>query len=215
MHALDDIIKSGKILYLGISNCPAWVVSKANQYARDHGLRQFTIYQGLWNASARDIERDILPMCRDEGMGVAVWGSLGRGTFKTEEQRAKQTSEKEGRGSEAPSEQLKAVINSLDIIAQRKNTTLTSIALAYVMHKAPYVFPIIGGRKVEQLKHNIEALAVELTSEDIKEIESVGTFDLGFPMNVIGTAMVPSFLTDIAGKVEYVEERKPIPTRKS
>lgn len=72
MHALNDLAVSGKVIYLGISDTPAWVVSKANQYARDHGLRQFVVYQGLWNASIRDFERDIIPMCKDDFLMV-LW----------------------------------------------------------------------------------------------------------------------------------------------
>lgn len=78
MHNLNDLVISGKVFYLGISDCPAWVVSKANQYARDHGLPQFVVYQGMWNASLRDVERDILPMCRVEGMAICTYGALGQ-----------------------------------------------------------------------------------------------------------------------------------------
>ena len=84
MHSLNDLIVAGKVLYLGVSDTPAWVVSKANQYARDHGLRQFVVYQGMWNASMRDFERDIIPMCRDEGMGLCPYGVLNQGRFQTE-----------------------------------------------------------------------------------------------------------------------------------
>lgn len=84
MLGLNDLVSSGKILYLGISDAPAWVVAKANQYARDHGLRQFSVYQGMWNAGMRDFERDIIPMCKDEGMGLCPYGTLGQGRFQTE-----------------------------------------------------------------------------------------------------------------------------------
>jgi aryl-alcohol dehydrogenase-like predicted oxidoreductase len=86
MQSLDHLVKAGRVLYLGASDTPAWVVAKANQYARDHGLRQFSVYQGLYNAAKRDAERDILPMLRDEGMAFAPWGALGGGKFKTKEQ---------------------------------------------------------------------------------------------------------------------------------
>src|SRR6201996_1293150 len=85
MHSLNDLVVAGKVLYLGISDTPAWVVSKANEYARSHGLRQFVVYQGLWSASMRDFERDIIPMCRDEGMGLCPYGVLNQGRFQTEE----------------------------------------------------------------------------------------------------------------------------------
>lgn len=83
MHALNDMVQQGKVLYLGISDTPAWIVAKANEYARGHNLRPFVLYQGKWNVAYRDMEREILPMCRSEGMGIAPWGALGMGHFKT------------------------------------------------------------------------------------------------------------------------------------
>src|ERR1700710_1563554 len=87
MHALNNVVAAGKVLYLGVSDTPAWIVSKANEYARNHGLRPFSVYQGQWSAARRDFERDIIPLCRAEGMGLAPWGSLGGGKFKSEEAR--------------------------------------------------------------------------------------------------------------------------------
>lgn len=86
MQSLNHLIASGKVLYLGISDCPAWVVVKANDYARHHGLRPFSVYQGRWSAAERDFERDIIPMCIDQGMGIAPWGALGGGYFKPTQQ---------------------------------------------------------------------------------------------------------------------------------
>lgn len=85
MQSLNDLVVTGKVHYLGISDTPASVVSKANQYARDHGLRQFTVYQGMWNATMRDFERDIIPMCQDDGMGMCPYAVLNQGRFQTVE----------------------------------------------------------------------------------------------------------------------------------
>lgn len=78
MKSLNTLADQGKILYLGISDTPAWIVSKANQYARDHGLRQFVVYQGKWSAAERDFERDIMLMTESEGMGLAPWGKTSQ-----------------------------------------------------------------------------------------------------------------------------------------
>ena len=177
MKSLHHLIIQGKVLYLGISDAPAWIVAKANEYARQQGLTQFSVYQGLWNASIRDFERDILPMCQDEGMAL---GALGRGNFRPVAEIEKQKTE--GRMMGPPSERDRKVSAVLEKLAGEKGTLITSVALAYVMHKAPYVFPVIGGRKVEHLKGNIEALRVELTEEEIKEIEEAVPFDPGFPL---------------------------------
>ncbi|KAL7906304.1 Norsolorinic acid reductase [Trichoderma velutinum] len=210
MQSLNNLVVSGKVLYLGISDSPAWVVSKANEYARNHGLRQFSVYQGRWSAATRDFERDIIPMCKAEGMGLAPWGALGAGRFKTEEQR----NAPGGRNVVATEEEIKAS-KVLENVASRKNSTITSIALAYVMHKAPYVFPIVGGRKVEQLKENIAALTLKLTEEDIEEIEAAVPFELGFPHDILWGKKAPYNVQDVnildnAANFEYVPEQQPI-----
>ncbi|KAI5463802.1 NADP-dependent oxidoreductase domain-containing protein [Mariannaea sp. PMI_226] len=214
MQSLNQLVVSGKVLYLGISDTPAWVVSKANEYARNNGLRQFSVYQGRWSAASRDFERDIIPMCRAEGMGIAPWGSLGGGKFKTEEQRKAS----EGRKGEATEAEIKAS-KVLESIAARKGTIITSVALAYVMHKTPYVFPIVGGRKVEHIKGNIEALTLELSEEDIQEIDNAIEFDLGFPHNILYRPGQPNgsqdvWLLKMGGHIDYVPTNKPIAASK-
>ncbi|OAA48364.1 norsolorinic acid reductase [Metarhizium rileyi] len=215
MQSLNQLAATGKVLYLGISDAPAWIVSKANEYARNHGLRQFSVYQGRWSASCRDMERDVIPMCKAEGMAITPWGSLGGGNFKTEHARRS----KAGRKSEASNNDIRTS-QALEAIANRKDTAITSIALAYVMHKTPYVFPVIGGRKVEHLKGNIEALTIELAHEEMQEIEDAVPFDLGFPHNFLWGRQVPNPLQDIwllstAGNFDHVEDAKPIRPNKA
>lgn len=211
MQSLNHLVASGKVLYLGISDTPAWVVSKANEYARSHGLRQFSIYQGRWSAADRDFEREIIQMCRAEGMALAPWGVLGGGKFKTEAQR--QEAKKDGRAVQ-PSETDILVSKALEAVAKRKNTLVTSVALAYVCSKANYVFPIVGGRTVEHLKGNIEALNVRLSEGDIKEIDEAVPFDLGFPLNFIFGASLPgapgdTWILKLGGTHDHVLEPKP------
>ncbi|KAJ0414793.1 Aldo/keto reductase [Aspergillus carlsbadensis] len=183
MHGLNNLITTGKVLYLGVSDTPAWIVVKANDYARANGLRPFSVYQGKWNAAFRDLEREVIPMCRDQGMAIAPWAPLGQGKFKS---RAARESEEErsGRAAELSERDIK-VSDALEEVAKRKGTTLHAIALAYVMHKTPNVFPIIGQRKVEHLRANVEALSITLTAEDLDEIDGAADFDVGFPMNFI------------------------------
>ncbi|KAJ3575524.1 hypothetical protein NPX13_g4003 [Xylaria arbuscula] len=178
MHSLNGLVNQGKVLYLGISDSPAWLVAKANMYARQSGLRPFSIYQGRYSAQERDLEREVIPMCQAEGMAFQPFGVLGGGYFKS-------PGDKGARNTPSPllvgrEEQMSKV---LDAVAKRHGVPITSIALAYVMHKTPYVFPVVGGRKIEHLKANIDALGLELSLEDIKEIESGYLFNLGFPHN--------------------------------
>jgi diketogulonate reductase-like aldo/keto reductase len=103
----------------------------------------------------------------------------------------------------------------LEKIAASKNTLLTSVALAYVIHKQPYVFPLVGGRKVSHLEGNIEALGLALSKEEIEEIEHAYDFDIGFPHNLLSGSTAPRGpedinLTEIRGTFDYIEGIKPI-----
>ncbi len=216
MQSLNHLVSSRKVLYLGISDTPAWVVVKCNAYARQHGLRQFSVYQGKWSAAERDFEREIIPMCMDEGMSLAPWGALGGGYFKSKEQLGQDCGRNLPQVKAKDAEQVSEV---LEKIAKRKNTQITSVALAYVMHKAPYVFPICGGRKVDHLKGNIEALGLQLSKEDMEEIEQAYPFDVGFPHNMLSggpnAAKGPEdniFLKRL-GQIDHVKGPQPIPAQ--
>ena len=126
MHGLNNLVNSGKVLYLGVSDTPAWVVIKANEYARVHGLRPFSVYQGKWNAGFRDLEREIIPMCRDQGMAIAPWAPLGQGKFKSSEACRGVSEDGSGRASNMSEDDIK-ISGALEKVAERKNTTLHAI----------------------------------------------------------------------------------------
>lgn len=86
MTGLHSLVESGRVLYLGASDLPAWVVSAANTWAVAHGKTPFSVYQGRWSILQRDLERDIIPMCRQFGMAIAPWGVLGGGKLQTKKQ---------------------------------------------------------------------------------------------------------------------------------
>ncbi|KAK6069028.1 norsolorinic acid reductase (aldo/keto reductase) [Seiridium cupressi] len=195
MQHLHHLVANGKVLYLGITGAPAWLVVKCNEYARFHGLTRFSVYQGRWSCAFRDFERDILPMCESEGLGITPWGVLGRGQFKSEE-----AYKVEGRNMGPQDARHRRLGEKLDQIAQRKNTVPTSIALAYILHKAPYVFPVIGGRKVEHLKSNLEALSIELSDEEMREIEDSESFDIGYPLNFLFETPQQKYRSDMTAR---------------
>jgi aryl-alcohol dehydrogenase-like predicted oxidoreductase len=192
MHSLNDLIVSGKVFYLGISDAPAWIVSQANQYARDHGLRPFVVYQGLWNAGTRDFERDIIPMARQQGMGLIPYGVLGHGCFQTKASYEERAKSGEGRQSLKVSEHDRRVSSVLEEVAQAKGCELLQVALAYCQQKAPYVCSLVGQRKVSHLKGSIGGLSVCLTEDEIDKVESAYRFDHGFPHTFLsGTKFRP------------------------
>ncbi|KIM95996.1 hypothetical protein OIDMADRAFT_205567 [Oidiodendron maius Zn] len=190
MDSLHVLVQQGKVLYLGISDSPAWVVSAANYYARAHGKTPFSIYQGRWNVLARDFERDIIPMANYFGMALAPWDVVGGGKFQTKA--ALEERKKKGEGlrklttGEQTEEQARMSEALAKVASEHGIESVTAIAIAYVRAKALNVFPIVGGRKVEHLRDNIQALKIKLTTKQIAYLESVKPFDVGFPYDFIG-----------------------------
>ncbi|KPI37490.1 putative aryl-alcohol dehydrogenase AAD14 [Cyphellophora attinorum] len=191
MDSLHVLVEQGKVLYLGISDTPAWLVSAANEYAIARGKTPFAIYQGRWNLMIRDFERDIIPMASHYGMALAPWDVLGGGKFQT--RKAIEERKKAGEGLRSivgpgeQTEQERKISDVLEEVAkEHKIESVTAVALAYVMAKTPNVFPIVGGRKVEHLKDNIQALSIKLTTEQIKKLEDASPWTPGFPQNFIG-----------------------------
>lgn len=185
------LVEQGKVLYLGISDSPAWVVAAANTYAKAHGKTPFSIYQGRWNIMLRDMERDIIPMARHFGMALAPWDVLGGGKFQSKKSMEERKKNKEGlRSIAGPGEQTEdevKISEALSKVASEHGIeSVTAIALAYVMSKTPNVFPIVGGRKVEHLKDNIQALKIKLSDKQIEYLESIKPQTPEFPTNFIG-----------------------------
>ncbi|KAF7331461.1 Aldo-ket-red domain-containing protein [Mycena kentingensis (nom. inval.)] len=220
MDGLHQLVLSGKVLYLGISDTPAWIVSEANRYARDHAMTPFVIYQGAWNVMERAFEREIIPMARAHGMALAPWNVLSGGQLRTDaEEEARRQSGEKGRLMFGPqwerNESEVKMSKALEKVAQEVGAkSIQAVAIAYVMHKVPFVFPIIGGRKIEHMLADVEALDICLTPKHIEYIESVLPFDVGFPHWLIGDGSKPSFMVASAAKFVRQPYAEPIrPTK--
>ncbi|KAG9524062.1 aryl-alcohol dehydrogenase AAD14, partial [Aureobasidium melanogenum] len=218
MDSLHILVEQGKVMYLGISDTPAWIVSAANYYAKAHGKTPFSIYQGRWNIMLRDFEREIIPMARHFGMALAPWDVLGGGKFQSkaaiEERKKKNEGLRKMMGSSEQNEDEVKMSAALEEIANEHNVTVTAVALAYVMSKTINVFPLVGGRKIEHLHDNIKALTIKLSDEQIKKLEDVRPFDIGFPNNFIGVDPTisgqPSWLLGASASLAWQKAAKPI-----
>lgn len=218
MDAMHILVEQEKVLYLGISDTPAWIVSAANYYARAAGKTPFSIYQGRWNVMLRDFERDIIPMARHFGMALAPWDVLGSGKFQTRKAVEERKKSGEGLRSMFSGEQTENEVKMSEALAKVAEEhgieSVTAVALAYVMAKAPNVFPIVGGRKVEHLHDNIQALKIRLTPKQLEDLESAIPFDPGFPHTFTGrdpkvTGQSEMFLASTA-PIAWVRSSKPI-----
>ncbi|KAJ7904805.1 aryl-alcohol dehydrogenase [Mycena leptocephala] len=174
MDGLHHLVAAGKVLYLGISGSPAWFIVKANEYAKANGKTPFVVCQMPYSVTQRDIEREILPMCRHEGMALTLWNVLATGHIRSDaDEEQRQASGELGRHVMGPwlrTADEKKMCAALEVVAQQVGAKhITAVAIAYTLAKAPFMYPIIGGRK------------------QIAYIEGILPFDSGFPSNYSGT----------------------------
>lgn len=221
MDSLHILIEQGKVLYLGVSDAPAWIVSAANIYAQDRGKTPFSVYQGRWNVMLRDLEREIIPMARHFGMALAPWDAIGGGKFQSKKQVEERQKTGEGLrtmlGSGQSAQEVE-ISEALEKVAGEHGlTSVAAIALAYVIQKASNVIPIIGGRKIEHLQDNIQALSIRLTKEQMDYLESRTNFDVGFPSSFIGESPAAtgksSQMVAVGAKIAYPIPPKPFVKR--
>ncbi|KAK7458781.1 putative aryl-alcohol dehydrogenase aad14 [Stygiomarasmius scandens] len=210
MDGLHTLVTSGKVLYLGISDTPAWFVAQANQYAECMGKTPFVIYQGHWNVLDRSFERDIIPMARSNGKSFYMFLSVSVPTCAYAEEEQREKANDKGRSFRGEdwkrNETEKKLCRALEKVANEISAkSIRAVAIAYVMQKTPYVFPIVGCRSPESFKENVEALSLSLTPEQVKYIESEGPpFDPGFPHNIMGDGSTMNWMFDMAGKIQRV-----------
>jgi len=181
MRALDDLVRSGKILYVGASNTPAWVISKANTMADLRGWTPFTALQVEYNLAERSAERDIFPMARHIDIAICPWGILAAGilTGKYEETRKGEAGKRlQGR---SVSQREHAIANEVITIAEEQGCQPVQVAINWVRQRKQVVSPVMGVRSVEQLKQNLDCLKCNLTEEQITRLDKVSEIDLGFP----------------------------------
>ncbi|KAG4417920.1 hypothetical protein IFR04_008974 [Cadophora malorum] len=188
MTHLHAAVMSKQVLYLGVSNAPAWVVVKANEYARHNGMTPFSVYEAKWNATQRDAEAEIVPMCEDQGMGVMTFATLGGGSILTAKERAEkaEASRKPKNGervSQPLTEDETKICEVLEAIAEEKKTSIQAIACAYLFSQTTYVIPIIGMQSVKHVEDMSSFLEVQLSPLESKRIQTAAKFDPRYPLN--------------------------------
>ena len=177
VRALDDLVSSGKVLYVGISDTPAWVVSRAVTLAQQYGWSPFVAVQAPYSIADRDVERELLPMARDLGLAFTPWGMLEGGalTGKYLEDSG------EPRRYESGGPKTNAMAREVIAVAEEVGATPAQVAIAWVRSQPWHLVPIVGARSEAQLRENLGALEVELSPEQIERLDAVSGFQVGFP----------------------------------
>ena len=183
MRALDDLVRAGKVLYIGISDTPAWVVSQANMLAELRGWSRFVAYQGEYSLASRAPERDLLPMTQALDMAYLPWGILEGGEITGKYNSASD----EPRRSSDTSERIKNIAAVLMELAHETGHSPSQIAINWVRQRPYPMIPIVGARSEKQLKENLGCLDFELTKEQIDRLNEASPIDLGFPHSFLAS----------------------------
>lgn len=193
MRALDDLVRAGKVLYVGVSDTPAWVVSAANVAAELRGWSPFVGLQIEYSLLERTPERDLLPMAKNFGLSVLAWGPLGAGVLTGKYTRGgendtlrRQANEQRGRTSE----RALTIARTVDEVADAIGATSAQVATAWVAAQGYGFLPIVGARKVEQIADTMRSSEVKLAPEHLAKLDEVSQITLGFPHDFLRSGYV-------------------------
>ena len=181
MRGLDDLVRQGKVLYVGVSDTPAWVVARANTLAEIRGWSPFVALQIRYSLIDRAVERELLPMARSLDLAVTPWSILGAGVLSGKYNA--ETPPEQGRAKEGTAriERNLAIAGAVIEIAREIGCTPSQVAIAWIRSRPGVIIPLIGARTVSQLDDNLGALNVAISEEHLAKLEAVSAIDLGFP----------------------------------
>jgi aryl-alcohol dehydrogenase (NADP+) len=180
LEALNDLVRAGKVLYIGASSMYAWQFAKALYTSDRHNWSRFVSMQNHYNLVYREEEREMLPLCKEEGIGVIPWSPLARGFLAGNRNRSKEGDTLRAKTDKFAqqlyfSENDFAVLERLLAVSQARETPSTQLALAWMLGKPAIVAPIIGVSKPEQIDDAVAALEISLTAEEVQSIEECYT----------------------------------------
>jgi aryl-alcohol dehydrogenase-like predicted oxidoreductase len=197
MRALDDAVRTGKVLYVGISDAPAWVVARAHTIAELHAWTPFTGLQIPYSLTQREVERELLPMASALQLSVAAWAPLAAGVLSGKFTRDGGDSATRIKRADITERDL-TIARAVDTVADQLGWSSSQVALAWTRAHDPAVHPIVGARTVDQLADNLRAASLELPVDAVRELDEVSAIPLGFPHDFI--ASTREFVYGSAGR---------------
>lgn len=172
MEGLNDAVKAGKVRYIGISNCFAWQLAKANDYARYNGLTEFVSIQGHYNLIAREEEREMVPFCHAEGIAMTPYSALAGGRLAKRPGETSRRLEEDTYAKfkyDATAEQDAGIISRVAELADKRGVSMTEISLAWLLTKV--AAPVVGATELSQLDGAVRAVDLKLTADEITYLE--------------------------------------------
>jgi aryl-alcohol dehydrogenase-like predicted oxidoreductase len=195
MRGLDDLVRQGKVLYIGISDAPAWWIAQANTLAELRGWTKFIGLQIEYSLIERTVERELIPMAKALHTGVVAWSPLAKGVltgkYHGEGKVDGGRMNNEGMKDFLPEEEHAApIISAVKSVSEQTGRSMAQVALAWLRHRPVPVIPIIGARKVSQLQDNLSGLDMELSAEQLKSLDGASRIEPGFPQSIYDREMV-------------------------
>ena len=185
LRALDDLVHSGKVRYIGCSNLTAWQLMKALGISDKHGLARFESIQSYYTIAGRDLEREVIPLVQDQQVGVMVWSPLAGGLLSGKFSRDSEGPQDARRASfDFPPVDRERAFNVVDVmreVAQEHEVSVAQIALAWLLHQPAVTTIIIGAKRLEQLEDNLNAPRVRLSEEQLQCLDEVSRLPLEYP----------------------------------
>ena len=190
MRALDDLVRAGKVLYVGISDAPAWIVAQANTLAALRGWTPFVALQIEYSLIQRTVERELLPMARAFGLAVTPWGVIGGGVLggrydTAADPMAVADSRRAARNATRITERNLQIARKAHEIAQAIGHSPAQVALNWVLRQPGQFIPILGVRTESQLRENLRCLAFTLGDDHLRQLDEASRIDLGFPLDYL------------------------------
>ena len=187
MRALDDVVRAGKVRYIGFSNTPAWVTAQAQTMAMLRGWTPLIALQVEYSLLARTVEGEIAPLALDQQMALVPWSPLKNGFLSGKYRRsAEVTDSARAAFVGVPSEAEYAVIDVVAGVADELGTTSSAVSLAWLRARPGTVVPILGARRLEHLQNNLAALEVTLSPDHLRALDAVSAPDLNYPASLNG-----------------------------
>ncbi len=174
MDGLHSAVKSGKVRYIGISNCFAWQLAKANYYARDNGLTEFISIQGYYNLIAREEEREMAPFCASEGIAMTPYSALASGRLSRHPGETSKRFQEDSYARfkyDATAEADGKIIRRVEELAEKRGVSMTEISLACLLTKV--TSPVVGATKLSHVDGAVKAVNLELTPDEINYLEEL------------------------------------------
>jgi len=184
LWALDDLVKAGKVRYIGASNLAAWQLMKALDFSSYTRVASFVSLQAYYTLAGRDLEREIVPLLKDQRLGLLVWSPLAGGFLSGKYKREDMGKEGRRTGFDFPPVNKERAFDILDVLkpmAEAKGASVAQLALAWLLHQPAVTSVIIGANKMEQLEDNLKSVAVNFSAEEMQRLDEVSKLPPEYP----------------------------------